>query len=211
MSRETTNLLAIETTTDFCSVAIVSNGRWFEDTRLAPRLHNRLVLGMIDNVVAAAAIPRHMIDIIAFGAGPGAFTGVRIAAAVAQGIALAISARALPVPSSAVVAETGRCLSGRRGVVGVVRQCRPGWHHAARYDLADTGVECLDFDQVAAIEDCGDDVLDGARFAPSARIVAKLALDRVEEAVAAEKALPHYVEGDSPWRPSGHPLRGEPE
>ena len=119
------NVLAIETTTDVCSVALMTDGCWFEDTRSAPRLHNRHVLAMIDNVLESAEITRGQIEVIAFGAGPGSFTGVRIAAAVAQGVALAVGARAVAVPSSTVAAECVRRASGRRGEITVARPCRP--------------------------------------------------------------------------------------
>lgn len=195
------NLLAIETTTDICSVALVTDGCWFEDTRSAPRLHNRHVLAMVDGILEAAAVNRRQVEVIAFGAGPGSFTGVRIAAAVAQGIALAVGARALAVPSSTVAAECVRGLSDRLGEVTVARSCRPGLQHVSRYKLMHDEVECLEFDRVAAVDTSPFHVVDVARFAPNARIVGQLALDRIAEAVAPEQALPFYVEGDSPWRP----------
>jgi len=198
------NLLAIETTTDFCSAALVSDGCWFEDTRLVPRLHNRNVLAMIDNLIGAAGVPKNELDIVAFGAGPGAFTGVRIAAALAQGIGFATGCRAIAVPSSAVAAELGRRLGERRGRVTVARPCRPGWNHASVYELSDSGVRCLVFDEVVANEGHESaDVLETSRLVPSARLVGELALDRLDESVEAHGAVPYYVEGDSPWRPAG--------
>ncbi len=194
------NLLAIETTTDICSVALLTDGCWFEHTRSAPRLHNRHVLAMIDNILEAAAIARRQIDVIAFGAGPGSFTGVRIAAAVAQGIALAVGARTLAVPSSTVAAECVRRLDGRRGEITVARPCRPGHHHVSRFKLAQDNVDCLAFDRVAVVDTSSSAVVDAARLAPNARVVGRLALGRIAEAAAPEQALPFYVEGDSPWR-----------
>ena len=194
------NVLAIETTTDICSVALMTDGCWFEDTRSAPRLHNRHVLAMIDSLLEAAAITRRQIDVIVFGAGPGSFTGVRIAAAVAQGIALAVGARTLAVPSSTVAAECVRRLAGRRGEVSVARPCRPGHHHMSRFKLTQDSVDCLEFDRVAVVDVSSPEVVDAARLAPNARVVGRLALDRLAEAAAPEQALPFYVEGDSPWR-----------
>lgn len=194
------NVLAIETTTDICSVALVTDGCWFEDTRSAPRLHNRHVLAMIDNILEAAEITRGQIGVIAFGAGPGSFTGVRIAAAVAQGVALAVGARALAVPSSTVAAECVRRSSARRGEVTVARPCRPGLHHVSRFMLAQDNVDCLEFDRVAVVDTSSTEVVDAARLSPSARVVGQLALDGIDAAVAPALALPFYVEGDSPWR-----------
>ncbi len=194
------NMLAIETTTDICSVALMTDGRWFEDTRSAPRLHNRHVLAMIDNILEAAAITRRQIDVIAFGAGPGSFTGVRIAAAVAQGVALAVYARTLAVPSSTVAAECVRRLADRRGEVTLARPCRPGHHHVSRFKLTRDDVDCLEFDRVAVVDTSSPSVVDAARLAPNARVVGRLALAGLADATTPEQALPFYVEGDSPWR-----------
>lgn len=194
------NVLAIETTTDICSVAFMTDGSWFEDTRSASRLHNRHVLAMIDNILEAAATTRRQIEVIAFGAGPGSFTGVRIAAAVAQGVALAAGARALAVPSSSVAAECVRRASGRRGEITVARPCRPGRHHVSRFMLARDNVDCLEFDRVAVVDTSSTEVVDTDRLPPNARIVGQLALDGIDAAVAPALALPFYVEGDSPWR-----------
>ena len=80
------NLLAMDTTTEICSVAAFSGDQWFEHTRSAPRLHNRLVLEMVDNVLGGAGLAVREVDLVAFGAGPGSFTGVRIGAAVRKAL-----------------------------------------------------------------------------------------------------------------------------
>ena len=203
-----TDLLAIDTTTDSCSVALVRGDHWVEHTRFAPRLHNRHILAMLDGVLHAANEVHPRADVangvrfIAFGAGPGSFTGVRIGAAVAQGLAFAIGARAIPVPSSAVVAETARA-AGRRGVFAICRESRPGWHYVASYQLADDGISCVAFDQLQPVDaQVSADRVDGARIVVRAGVVARLALQRIDEAVPASQALPIYVDGDTPWQPS---------
>ena len=99
------NLLALETATDCCSVALRVGDEVIEDHRLALRQHAALILPMIDGVLAAAGIDRHALDAIAFGRGPGAFTGLRIAAGVAQGLALGLDRPVLPVSTLAVLAQ----------------------------------------------------------------------------------------------------------
>ena len=198
----TANVLAIETTTETCSVALAANGHWFEDTRFVPRLHNRHLLGMVHGLLSAAALERDALHVIAFGAGPGSFTGVRIGAALAQGIALGRSARVLRVPSSAVAAETVRQTTGRRGCVVLGRASRPGWTYVARYELLETGVRCLAFDELVSDADVDADAIDVTRCVMSARIVGELALVNSVDAGAPATALPFYVEGDSPWRPA---------
>ena len=88
------NLLAIDTSTDYCSVA-ASRGETFcfRHERAGQRQAER-VLGMVDTVLAEAGLALGGIDGIAYGAGPGSFTGLRIACGVTQGLALA---RGIPV------------------------------------------------------------------------------------------------------------------
>ena len=196
------NLLALDTTTDVCTVAVNSRGRWFEHTRYAPRLHNRHVLPMVDDVIRAAGLTTVDVDLIAFGAGPGSFTGVRIGAAISQGIALAVGANVIPVPSSAVAAETARRISGRRGEIVVFRESRPGWHYHARYRLDDAGIECIMFDELVNAPTSGDRAVSADWFATNARAVGTLALRNQHAAQDPSFAQPYYVDGDSPWQPT---------
>ena len=98
------NLLAIDTATDRCAVACVVNGVITENTRSIPRLHNEQLLPMLEELLERAAIRPRDLQAIAFAAGPGSFTGIRISAAVAQAVALAASAGVLPISSSRLLA-----------------------------------------------------------------------------------------------------------
>ena len=83
-------ILAIETSTEACSAALLTDNQLFSRFELAPREHTKLIIPMMDELLAEAEINLKAIDAIAFGQGPGAFTGLRIATGVAQGVALAI-------------------------------------------------------------------------------------------------------------------------
>lgn len=98
------NLLALDAATDACSAALLCRGALCERFELAPRRHADLLLPMIDELLATAGIAVTMLDGIAFGAGPGAFTGLRIAAAFTQGIAFAHDLPVAPVSSLAALA-----------------------------------------------------------------------------------------------------------
>lgn len=200
MDDSATKVLAIETTTEACSVALAANGHWLEDTRFAPRLHNRHLLAMIDGLLGAASIGGQPVELIAFSAGPGSFTGVRIGAAVAQGLALGIGARVIRVPSSAVAAEGLRRATSRRGGVTLARTSRSGWCYVARYDLIDDRVQCLAFDRLVSSDDLEEGSVDASRCMMNARIVGELALLSQGTAGGPASAVPFYVEGDSPWR-----------
>ena len=81
------NILALETSSEACSCALVSSsGGSFETCELAPRRHTRLLLGMVESLLARARMPLGALDCIAISHGPGSFTGVRIGVAVAQGL-----------------------------------------------------------------------------------------------------------------------------
>ncbi len=101
------NLLAIETATEACSVAVLVGGQVRERFAIAPRRHAELVLPWAEELLAEAGIARSALDAIAVGRGPGAFTGVRLAIALAQGIALALDRPLLPVSTLAVLAAQG--------------------------------------------------------------------------------------------------------
>lgn len=80
------NLLALETSTESCSVALLCGERVIARSELAPRRHAELLLPMCDAVLAEAGLARSALDGVAVGRGPGAFTGVRLAIAAAQGM-----------------------------------------------------------------------------------------------------------------------------
>ena len=97
-------LLAFETATEACSVAVYVDGEVHERFGLAPRRHAELALPWAEDMLAEAGIARSQLDAIAVGRGPGAFTGVRLAIAIAQGIALALDRPLLPVSTLAALA-----------------------------------------------------------------------------------------------------------
>ena len=100
-------LLAIETSTEACSVAVYVDGEVMARHELAPRRHTQLVLPWADELMAQAGLRKSQIDAIAVGRGPGAFTGVRLAIAIVQGLALALDRPVLPVSTLATLAMQG--------------------------------------------------------------------------------------------------------
>ncbi len=105
-------ILALETSTEACSVALARDGEVIERHEIAGRGHTERVFPMIDAVLGEASAPRTAIDVVAFGRGPGSFTGVRIAASIAQGIAFAGDLPVVPVSTLAALAVGGARVSG---------------------------------------------------------------------------------------------------
>ncbi|TWI02746.1 tRNA threonylcarbamoyladenosine biosynthesis protein TsaB [Luteimonas cucumeris] len=97
-------LLAFETATEACSVAVWIDGQVHERFEVAPRRHAELALPWAEALLAEAGVARSQLDAIAVGRGPGAFTGVRLAVAIAQGIALALDRPVVPVSTLAALA-----------------------------------------------------------------------------------------------------------
>jgi len=99
------NLLAIDTSTDFCSVAASRGEVLVSRHEPAGQRQAEMILGMVEAVLVDARLELSQIDGIAFGAGPGSFTGLRIAAGVTQGLALARGLGVVGVCSLLALAE----------------------------------------------------------------------------------------------------------
>lgn len=90
-------ILALDTSSDACSVALWNEGEIIEDFQMLPRQHAQALLPQLQALLAEAGLRLGQLDAIAFGRGPGSFTGLRIAAATAQGLALAQDLPLLPL------------------------------------------------------------------------------------------------------------------
>ncbi len=96
---------AFETATQWCSVAVWVDGEVTGAEESAGNRHGELVLPMLGRLLAAAGISIAQLDAVAFGAGPGSFTGLRIACGVAQGLAFARGLPVLGIPTLEAMAE----------------------------------------------------------------------------------------------------------
>jgi len=101
-----TGILALETATDACSLAVSRGGATRVLHRVAPRQHSALLFGLLEELLPGGDLRAQGIQAIAYGSGPGSFTGLRIAASVAQGLAYSSRIPAVAVSTLAVLAQT---------------------------------------------------------------------------------------------------------
>jgi len=211
------NLLALETSTELCSVALWRDGRLDALDAGAGARNSEALLPMVDALLAAQGVARGDLHGIAFGAGPGAFTGLRVACGVAQGIAFGCDLRVAAVGTLEALAEAAQapriicCLDARMGEIyhaayekdgarwrevsapGLYKPAAApslpgdGWHGCG------SGFAVFGAALAAVYGAQLDQVIEGA--VPHARHIATLAAAVFErgEALAAEHAAPLYV------------------
>jgi tRNA threonylcarbamoyladenosine biosynthesis protein TsaB len=123
------NILAIETSTEYCSVALWQDGVLSERCELVGQKHSEVLLAMVDALLTDAGIRVKQVDGIAFGKGPGSFTGVRIACGVAQGLAFGAGVNVVGVCTLQALAEA----SGKDKVIAAI-DARMGELYLAAYE-----------------------------------------------------------------------------
>ena len=101
----TVNLLAVETSTELCSVALLRDGELFLEEALAENRHSEMLVPMVRKALERAHLTATKVDAFAFGQGPGSFTGIRIACGLVQGLAFAAHRPVVPVPSLLALAQ----------------------------------------------------------------------------------------------------------
>jgi len=144
-------ILAFETATEACSVALYIRGEVQERFEIAPKRHTALALPWAEELLADAGIKKSELDAIAVGIGPGAFTGVRLAVALVQGIALALDAPVLPISTLAALAMQAGDLKTNRILAAI--DARMGEIYCAQFRLNDDGlVEAISDEIVIAPE-----------------------------------------------------------
>lgn len=111
------NILAIDTAYAGCSVALQCGDAYFVEHAATERKHNELILPMIESVLQKANCDLTALSAIAFGCGPGSFTGVRIAASVTQGLAYVSKAPVIRVSSLQAIAQKQYQISGAKRIL----------------------------------------------------------------------------------------------
>jgi len=220
-------LLAIETATDACSVAVDLDGQLIERETREPRAHAERVLEMVRECLGEAQVALADLDALVFGRGPGSFTGVRIAAGVVQGLALGSDLPVVPVSTLAGYAVAAWRRTGAHNVAVAV-DARMGECYWGCFSISPEGVAELRGEEVIAsptdvsVPAGGDWIGVGsgwqafaelAQAMPQVEVIVESVLPSARdllataarslargETVSAEEALPVYLREKVAWQ-----------
>lgn len=132
-------ILAIDTATEACSVALWNDGTTFAHFELCPREHTQRILPLVRAALADAGVKLTELDALAFGRGPGSFTGVRIGIGIAQGLALGAELPMIGVSTLATMAQGAWRKTGATRVLAAI-DARMGEVYWAEYQRDADGV-----------------------------------------------------------------------
>jgi len=133
-----TRILAIDTATEACSVALYNDGETLAHFELCAREHTQRILPMVQQILSEAGLTLNQLDALAFGRGPGSFTGVRIGIGIAQGLAYGAELPLLPVSTLMTMAQGAHRLNGAERVLAAI-DARMGDVYWGEYYLSADG------------------------------------------------------------------------
>ncbi|MEM7402284.1 MAG: tRNA (adenosine(37)-N6)-threonylcarbamoyltransferase complex dimerization subunit type 1 TsaB [Pseudomonadota bacterium] len=221
-------LLAIETATESCSAALLDNQEIVAVSELAPRRHNEIILSMCESVLAQAETSLSQLDAIAFGRGPGSFTGVRLAASVTQGIAMGQDLPVVPVSSLAALAQAAHAQTQHAQVLACIdarmQEVYFGLYQVNSHYMQLVNEELViapNFLNIELNDDCygagsgwhtyaqelfqalGKEIAFASDVFPQAEFIAKLAVEyfREKKFFSAVEALPVYLRDNVAEKP----------
>ena len=219
-------ILAIDTATEACSVALLDDGICHEVFEIIPRQHTERVLPMVDEILEKSGVSLVDLNAIAFNCGPGSFTGVRVGTSVTQGLAFSANLPVIPVSSLAALAQLAYREENKQNVLSVI-DARMSETYWGCYQL-DAGImKLLDTEKVtpaSKVEKEGEWHCIGSGWDtykseleqsikikvtsakeacyPHAQDVAILAAELYKkgEMVSAEDAIPTYIRDEVTWK-----------
>jgi len=220
-------ILAVDAATEACSVALYNEGEINSVFEVCPQQHSQKLLPFIDKVLNDAGVKLNQLDGIAYGQGPGSFTGVRIGVSVTQGLAFGADLPVVGISNLAIMAQQAieqykaetvvaaidarmsevylGCYQNMNGLAQLIDKemvIKPELLRKEDFDLANSisvGTGWVTYkEQLAACFDSSSSVIE----LPNAEFMLPLALDAFEKglAVEAELAQPNYVRDEVSWK-----------
>ncbi len=222
------NLLAVETSTENCSVAILNEDRVFSRSEVSPQKHAEILIPMIDALLKEASLKKDDLDGLILGAGPGSFTGVRIAASAVQGLALALDLKVAKITSLMTMAMEALSHKSASYVVSSI-DARMGEVYVAVYKVEGSALEIIGEEKVLkpdaaiafikeSIGDCTDVITAGSGIEilekngfthfeklssfPEAKFMLNLGAEMfsLSKVCDPSEALPLYVRNEVTWK-----------
>lgn len=207
-----TNILAIETSTAACSVALEFNGKVYNHYEVIPREHGKVLLLWINELLEKAGASLQDLDALAFGCGPGGFTGVRIGIGVIQGLALGAELPLISISSLAALAQNASDNHDVKNAL-IIQDAKMGEVYWGAYSLDNQQfMKAVIEDQLSPIENVSPpaekewvrigDMTDFDPCYPTALAVLKLAKQKFSEnqTVDVSDALPVYLRDKDAWK-----------
>ncbi|RJG42515.1 tRNA (adenosine(37)-N6)-threonylcarbamoyltransferase complex dimerization subunit type 1 TsaB [Motilimonas pumila] len=137
-----TKFLAVDTSTEGCSVAVESADKRYANFQFSPREHTQRILPMVDEVLASAKLTLSDCDALVYGQGPGSFTGVRIGIGIAQGLAFGAELPMIGVSTLQAMAQQAREQQGATSVLAAI-DARMGEVYFGHYQDHGDGIMTL--------------------------------------------------------------------
>ncbi len=201
------NILAFDTATDACSAALKVGDRIFSRFEIAPRLHAKLLLPMIQDLLNEANIQLAHLNAIAFGCGPGSFMGVRLATGMAQGLAFGVQIPLIPVSTLQTLAQAAYVKNGSCRKIAAGWDARMSEIYWGLYAIDDDGIMQPQQDEaLSAPEKIDREMLSSVGYAfagnvfsddtyPDAKAMLTIATSKyaLGEMISSENAHPHYI------------------
>ncbi len=207
-------LLTIDTSADVCSIGLLHQAKLFEKKQCGFKSHATIILSFVDELLSEASILLSDIDLIAFVKGPGSFTGLRIGACVAQGLAVSHDIDVVGISSLQAIAQGAfRRFAAKR--VWVINDARMNEVYHAQYEWMDGVMQACGIEYVEALDKLnwndnyhyiGSGFLLDSTVIPQAVLNKQLCIDAVnpesqdlatlalvQTPQGAELALPSYV------------------
>jgi tRNA threonylcarbamoyladenosine biosynthesis protein TsaB len=131
--------LALDTSTEACSVALALDGQILALDEVCPQQHSKRILPMVQQLLADAGISLHQLDGIIFGRGPGSFTGVRIGVSIAQGLAFGADLPVFGVSTLAAMAQAAAVQQNATEVIAAI-DARMAEVYIAAFTLDEAGL-----------------------------------------------------------------------